>query len=155
MAYGDQSSVHTYKVEINPCDNTFTGNDGSSRWAENEQITSGSINGKDITFHAIYPDGYSWDDRFRWPRQPSHRECVVSGTERSSPLTGLSRPVCGHGAACRGIEASRPFTPVLSWESKARPLESDRAVVTAALLVSLRVLRSAFVKPVPRPADDV
>jgi hypothetical protein len=61
VAYGDQSSVHTYKVEINPCDNTFTGNDGSSRWAENEQITSGSINGKDITFHAIYPDGYSWD----------------------------------------------------------------------------------------------
>ena len=55
------SSVHTYKVEINPCDDTFTGNDGSSRWAENEQITSGSINGSDITFHAVYPGGYSWD----------------------------------------------------------------------------------------------
>ena len=61
VAYGDQSSVHTYKVTINPCDNTFTGNDGSSRWAENEQITSGAINGKDITFHATYPSGYSWD----------------------------------------------------------------------------------------------
>jgi len=61
VAYGDQSSVHTYKVTINPCDGTFTGNDGSSRWAENEQITSGKINGNDITFHATYPDGYSWD----------------------------------------------------------------------------------------------
>jgi hypothetical protein len=46
---------------INPCDNTFTGNDGSSRWAENEQITSGTVNGTDITFHATYPSGYSWD----------------------------------------------------------------------------------------------
>ena len=61
VAYGDLSSVHTYKVTINPCDNTFTGNDGSSRWAENEQITSGTINGSDITFHATYPSGYSWD----------------------------------------------------------------------------------------------
>jgi hypothetical protein len=61
VEYGDLSSVHTYKVTINPCDNTFTGNDGSSRWAENEQITSGTINGTDITFHATYPSGYSWD----------------------------------------------------------------------------------------------
>src|SRR3954454_8521589 len=61
VAYGSDSSVHTYKVTINPCDNTFTGNDGSSRWAENEQITSGKITGSDITFHAIYPDDYSWD----------------------------------------------------------------------------------------------
>ena len=61
VAYGDQSSVHTYKVTINPCDNTFTGNDGSSRWAQNEQITAGTIKGTDITFHATYPDGYSWD----------------------------------------------------------------------------------------------
>src|SRR3954469_12121593 len=61
VAYGDQSSVHTYKVTINPCDNTFTGNDGSSRWAENEQITSGKITASDITIQAIYPDGYSWD----------------------------------------------------------------------------------------------
>lgn len=61
VAYGSDSSVHTYKVTINPCNSSFTGNDGSSRWAENEQITSGTINGTDITFHAIYPDGYSWD----------------------------------------------------------------------------------------------
>ena len=61
VAYGSDSSVHTYKVTINPCNSTFTGNDGSSRWAENEQITSGTIAGTDITFHAIYPDGYRWD----------------------------------------------------------------------------------------------
>ncbi len=61
VAYGDLSSVHTYKITINPCDNTFTGNDGSSRWADGEQITSGTINGSDITFHATYPDGHSWD----------------------------------------------------------------------------------------------
>ena len=61
VAYGDLSSVHTYKVEINPCDHTFTGNDGSSRWAENERITAGTVNGSDITFHAVYPGTYSWD----------------------------------------------------------------------------------------------
>jgi hypothetical protein len=59
VAYDDLSSVHTYTVEINPCDNTFTGFDGSSRWASNETV-SGSINGKDITFDAAYPDGYTW-----------------------------------------------------------------------------------------------
>ena len=64
VAYGDLSSVHTYSVEINPCDGSFTGFDGSSRWASNETITRGTIggvNGSDTTFHAVYPGTYSWD----------------------------------------------------------------------------------------------
>jgi len=57
VAYGDQSSVHTYKVTINPCDNTFSGKgevtaNGAGPAVWTESIT-GSFGDSTVSFATV------------------------------------------------------------------------------------------------------
>jgi hypothetical protein len=66
VAMPQQGWVHTYKIELNPCDGTFTGTGSSQQTAgtTNEAIT-GTLNNNTVSFNATYLPGgifpgYTW-----------------------------------------------------------------------------------------------
>lgn len=58
----DLASVHTYTgVIVNPCDGTFTSDNGSGIWTNGGETISGKIsNGVITSFTATYPGSYRW-----------------------------------------------------------------------------------------------